>query len=169
PAWQSPGEKMVSKPGDAKELQEERNAQGKSPKEEQSGDLHESEPKSEKLAQPGLARLEMLKETALHSKMSQLAEATSLLVQVEQTILLPLLQQHYLPIYPKDSIEFRNICSHLALQTEGQQFERDLYEAHQYLKTIIEKLIYSVANFPSDSYILVQSALTQVLQNLLAM
>ncbi|XP_054252541.1 leukemia-associated protein 7 [Indicator indicator] len=172
PAWQSPGDEMESyKLGGAQEVQEERNAQGKSPKEEERADLHPfspSEPRPEKLAQPGLARRETLRETVLRSKMSRLAEATSLLVQVEQTLLLPLLQQHSLPIYPKDSIEFRNICSHMALQREQQQFERDLHEACQCLKTIIEKLIFSAAIFPSDSYILVQSALTKVLQNLLA-
>ncbi|XP_075598919.1 leukemia-associated protein 7 [Balearica regulorum gibbericeps] len=98
-------------------------------------------------------------QTALHSKMSQLLEATSQLVQVEQTPLLPLLQKHPLPLHPKDSIQFRNICSHMAFQREGQQFERHLHEAHQCLKTIIEKLICSLPVFPSDSYIPVRSAL----------
>lgn len=68
----------------------------------------------------------------------------------------------------QDSIEFRNICSHMALQREGQQFEKDLHEAHQCLKTIIEKLIWSLAVFPSEPYIPVRSALRQILQNLLA-
>ncbi|CAN8196012.1 unnamed protein product, partial [Coccothraustes coccothraustes] len=67
------------------------------------------------------------------------------------------------------SIELRNICSHTALQREGQQFEKDLLETHQCLKTIIEKLICSLAVFPSDSYIPVRSALRQILQNPLAM
>ncbi|KGL91139.1 Leukemia-associated protein 7 [Charadrius vociferus] len=174
PAWHSPGEEMeVSKPGGAQELEEERKAPGKSPKEgEESGDLSRlspDEPRPERLTQPGLARCETLREMALHSKMSRLVEATSRLIQVEQTLLLPLLQQHPLSFHPKDSIEFRNICSHMALQREGQQLERDLHEAHQCLKTIIEKLICSLAVFPSDSYIPVRSALRQILQNLLAM
>ncbi|NWH47851.1 LEU7 protein, partial [Fregata magnificens] len=174
PAWHSLGEEAeVSEPGVAQELKEERKAPGKCPKEgEESGDLSPlspGDPRPERLAQPGLARRETLRETALRSKMSRLVEATSRLVQVEQTLLLPLLQQHPLSLHPKDSIEFRNICSRMALQREGQQFERDLHEAHQCLKTIIEKLIYSLAVFPSDSYIPVQSALRQILQNLLAM
>ncbi|NXT40286.1 LEU7 protein, partial [Pelecanoides urinatrix] len=174
PAGQSPGEETeVSGPGGAQELEEERKAPGKSPKEgEESGDLSSlspGEPSPERLARPGLARQETLREMALRSKMSRLIEATSRFVQVEQTLLLPLLQQHPLPLHPKDSIEFRNICSHMALQREGQQFERDLHEAHQCLKTIIEKLICSLAVFPSDSYIPVRSALRQILQNLLAM
>ncbi|XP_009905450.2 leukemia-associated protein 7 [Dryobates pubescens] len=144
PTWQSPGEEMeLPKPDGAQGLQGERNAQGKSPKEEERGDLHPlspSEPGTGKLTQPGLARLEPLRETGLGSKMSPLAEATSLLVQVEQTLLLPLLQQHSLPIHLQDSIEFRNICSRMALQREEPQFERDLHEAQQHLKTITVKL-----------------------------
>lgn len=57
----------------------------------------------------------------------------------------------------------------MALQRERQQFEKDLHEAHQYLKAIIKKLICSLAIFPSDSYIPVRSALRQILQNPLAM
>ncbi|NXN31643.1 LEU7 protein, partial [Nycticryphes semicollaris] len=174
PACHSPGEDTeVSEPGGAQKLQEERKALGKRPKEgEESGDLsplNSDEARSERLAQPRLARRETLREMALRSKMSRLVEATSLLVQVEQTLLLPLLHQHPLSLHPKDSIEFRNICSRMALQREGQQFERDLHEAHQRLKTIIEKLICSLAVSPSDSYIPVRSALRQILRDLLAM
>ncbi|NXS63301.1 LEU7 protein, partial [Brachypteracias leptosomus] len=174
PACHSRGEKMeMSESGGAQDLEEEIKAPGTSSREgERSGELSIlslGEPRPERLAQPGLVRHETLREMALRSKMSRLVEATSQLVQVEQTLLLPLLQQHPLPLYPKDSIEFRNICSHMALQREVQQFERDLHEAHQCLKTIIEKLIRSLAVFPSDSYIPVQSALRQILQNLLAM
>ncbi|NXP05159.1 LEU7 protein, partial [Thinocorus orbignyianus] len=164
PAWHDPGEDTgVSKPDGAQKLQEERKALGKRPKEEESGDLspiNPDEPRPERLT---------LREMALRSKLSRLVEATSLLVQVEQTLLLPLLQQHPLSLHPKDSIEFRNICSHMALQREGQQFERDLHEAHQCLKIIIEKLICSLAVSPSDSYIPARSALRQILRDLLAM
>uniref|UniRef100_A0A8D0ET78 Deleted in lymphocytic leukemia 7 n=1 Tax=Strix occidentalis caurina TaxID=311401 RepID=A0A8D0ET78_STROC len=151
PAWHSLGEEAeVSEPGGVQELEEERKA-------------------PERLAQPAVVRRETLREMALRSKMSRLIEATSQLLQVEQTLLLPVLQEHPLPLHPKDSIEFRNICSHMALQREEQQFERDLHEAHQCLKTIIEKLICSLAVFPSDSYIPVRSVLRQILQNLLTM
>ncbi|NXI01332.1 LEU7 protein, partial [Pachycephala philippinensis] len=146
----------------------ERKAPGKSPKEaEESGDLPlaPGEPRPGGLAQPRLDTSETLQEMALCSKMSLLVAATSHLLHVEH-LLLPLLQQHPLPLHPT---LIRNICSHTALQREGQQFEKDLHEAHQCLKTIIEKLIYSLAVFPSDSYIPVQSALRQILQNPLAM
>ncbi|NXD64975.1 LEU7 protein, partial [Eolophus roseicapillus] len=162
----------VSEAGGAQELEEERKAPGKSPKEEGSGNLSSlspGEPRPERLAWPRLARGETLREKALHSKMSRIVEATSQLIQIEQSLLLPLLQQHPLPLHPKDSIEFRNICSHMVLQREGQQFDRDLHEAHQCLKTIVEKLICSLAAFPSDSCILVLSALRQIRQGLLAM
>ncbi|NXK03844.1 LEU7 protein, partial [Herpetotheres cachinnans] len=173
PAWHCPGKEMeVSEPGGPPELEEERKAPGKSLKEgEDNGDLCSGEPRPETLAQPRLTRHETLREMALHSKMSRLVEATSRLLQVEQTLLLPLLLpvHHPLLFHPKDSVEFRNICSHMALQRKGQQFEKYLHEAHQCLKTIIEKLICSLAVFPSDSYIPVRSALRQILQNLLAM
>ncbi|NWS89375.1 LEU7 protein, partial [Toxostoma redivivum] len=157
PAWHRPGEQgEVSKHGRAQEGG--RKAQGKSPKEgEESGDLPLSpaEPRPGGLAQPRLERCETLKEMALHSKMSLLVEATSHLLHVEH-LLLPLLQQNHLPLHPSlKHIEFRNVCSHMALQREGQQFEKDLPEAYQCLKTLVEKLIFSFAVFPSDSYILV--------------
>ncbi|NXD81949.1 LEU7 protein, partial [Halcyon senegalensis] len=174
PAWHSPGEETeMSESGGARVWEEEGKAPGKSPKEgEENGELSAlspGEPRPERLAQPQLARCETLREMALRSKMSRLVESTSQLVQVEQTLLLPLLQQCPLLLHPKDSIEFRNICSRMALQRDGQHFERDLHEAHQCLKTIIEKLLCSLAIFPSDSYVPVRSALRQILQNRLAM
>ncbi|CAI9178563.1 unnamed protein product [Rangifer tarandus platyrhynchus] len=71
-----------------------------------------------------------------------------------------------LPILLKDSVELRNICSHLALQTEGQQFDRDLNAAHQCLKTIVKKLIQSLANLPSDAHMVTCASWRQILQNL---
>uniref|UniRef100_A0A8C3KPJ3 Uncharacterized protein n=1 Tax=Calidris pygmaea TaxID=425635 RepID=A0A8C3KPJ3_9CHAR len=102
PAWHSPGEDTeVSKPGEAQKMQEERKALRKRPKEgEESGDLSPLNPDEPK---PGLARRETLREMALRSKVSRLVEATSRLVQVEQTLLLPLLQQHPLSLHPKVS------------------------------------------------------------------
>ncbi|XP_010017918.1 PREDICTED: leukemia-associated protein 7 homolog, partial [Nestor notabilis] len=105
-AWHSPGAVMeVSKPGGAQELEEERKTLRKSPKEgEESEDLSSlspGEPRPERLARPRLARCETLREKALRSKMSRVVEATSRLVQVEQSLLLPLLQQHPLPLHPK--------------------------------------------------------------------
>ncbi|NWH80372.1 LEU7 protein, partial [Piaya cayana] len=165
PGWCTPGqEKEELKAGGTQEVEEEKKASGKSPRVGDLTPLH----RPEALAWSGLTRRETLREKALHSKLSRLLEATSWLVQIEQTVLLPLLQQHPLSFHPKDSIEFRNICTRMALQREGQQFERDLHEAHQCLKTIIEKLICSLAVVSSDSYIPIQSALRQILQNLLA-
>ncbi|NXS27814.1 LEU7 protein, partial [Pomatostomus ruficeps] len=162
PAWHRPGEEgEVSEHGGAQGLEGERKALGKSPKEgEESGDppLSPGELRPGGLAQPRLKRCETLQEMVLCSKMSLLEEATSHLVEY---LLLPLLQQHPLALHPtlrerqEDSIEFRNICSHMALQRVGQQFQKDLHEAHQCLKTIIEKLICSLADFPPDSHILV--------------
>ncbi|NXP93438.1 LEU7 protein, partial [Passerina amoena] len=172
PSLRRPGEEgEMSEHGGAQGLEGKRKALGKSPKDgEESGDLPLSpgEPWPGGLAQPRLERCETFQEMALHSKMSLLTEATSHLLRVGH-LLLPLLQWNPLPPHPSDSTELRNICSHTALQRKGQQFEKDLLEAHQCLKTIIEKFICSLAVFPSDSYIPVRSALRQILQNPLAM
>ncbi|EGW04864.1 Leukemia-associated protein 7-like [Cricetulus griseus] len=97
---------------------------------------------------------------------TRVVDSTSELVSVEQTLLGPLQQERPFPIHLKDSVEFRNICSHLALQIEGQQFDRDLNAAHQCLKTIVKKLIQSLANLPSDAHVVACASLRQILQNL---
>uniref|UniRef100_A0A3Q1LTN4 Deleted in lymphocytic leukemia 7 n=2 Tax=Bos TaxID=9903 RepID=A0A3Q1LTN4_BOVIN len=83
-----------------------------------------------------------------------------------QRLLGPLQQERSFPIRLKDSVEFRNICSHLAVQTEGQQFDRDLNAAHQCLKTIIKKLTQSLANIPYDAHMVACASWRQILQNL---
>ncbi|XP_007943415.1 leukemia-associated protein 7 [Orycteropus afer afer] len=103
---------------------------------------------------------------AMRSALARVVDSTSELVSVEQTLLGPLQQERAFPIHLKDSVEFRNICSHLALQIEGQQFDRDLNAAHQCLKTIVKKLIQSLANLPSDSHMVACASLRQILQNL---
>ncbi|XP_037655866.1 leukemia-associated protein 7 [Choloepus didactylus] len=104
--------------------------------------------------------------TAVRSALARVADSTSELVSVEQTLLGPLQQERPFPIHLKDSVEFRNICSHLALQIEGQQFDRDLNAAHQCLKTIVKKLIQSLANLSSDVHMVACASLRQILQNL---
>ncbi|XP_008591873.1 PREDICTED: leukemia-associated protein 7 [Galeopterus variegatus] len=103
---------------------------------------------------------------AMRSALARVVDSTSELVSGEQTLLGPLQQERPFPIHLKDSVEFRNICSHLALQIEGQQFDRDLNAAHQCLKTIVKKLIQSLANLPSDAHMVACASLRQILQNL---
>ncbi|XP_028614715.1 leukemia-associated protein 7 isoform X1 [Grammomys surdaster] len=103
---------------------------------------------------------------AMRSALARVVDSTSELVSVEQTLLGPLQQERPFPVHLKDSVEFRNICSHLALQIEGQQFDRDLNAAHQCLKTIVKKLIQSLANLPSDAHVVACASLRQILQNL---
>ncbi|XP_021574891.1 leukemia-associated protein 7 [Carlito syrichta] len=97
---------------------------------------------------------------------ARVVDSTSELVSVERTLLGPLQREGSFPVHLKDSVEFRNICSHLALQMEGQQFDRDLNAAHQCLKTIVKKLIQSLANLPSDAHVVACASLRQILQNL---
>ncbi|XP_025730308.1 leukemia-associated protein 7 [Callorhinus ursinus] len=107
-----------------------------------------------------------LAQMAMRSALARVVDSTSELVSVEQTLLGPLQQERSFPIHLKDSVEFRNICSHLALQIQGQQFDRDLNAAHQCLKTIVKKLIQSLANLPSDAHVVACASLRQILQNL---
>ncbi|XP_020825646.1 leukemia-associated protein 7 [Phascolarctos cinereus] len=108
-----------------------------------------------------------LARVAVRIVLARVVESTSQLLQVEQTILNNLHQELSFPIYLKDSIEFRNICSRMARQQEGQSFDQDLNAAYQCLKTIIKKLIRSVLSLPADVRALACVALRQVLQNLL--
>lgn len=89
------------------ELEEERKALGKTSEEdEESGDLtplSPGEPRPHRLSQPGLVRNETLREMALRSKLSRVVDATLRLIEVEQTLLLPLIQQHPFPLHPKVS------------------------------------------------------------------
>ncbi|KAM9031923.1 leukemia-associated protein 7 [Sarcophilus harrisii] len=99
--------------------------------------------------------------------LGRVVESTSQLIRVEQTILKPLHQELGFPIYLKDSVEFRNICSHMALQPEGHSFDQDLNAAFQCLKTIIKKLIHSLLSLPPDPSAMANIALRQILRNLL--
>ncbi|XP_068938358.1 leukemia-associated protein 7 homolog [Petaurus breviceps papuanus] len=110
-----------------------------------------------------------LARVAMRTVLARVVETTTQLVQVEQTILNPLRQELNFPIYLKDSIEFRNICCHMAQQREGQAFDQDLNAAYQCLKTIIKKLIHSLLSIPADVRALSCIALRQVLQNHLAL
>ncbi|XP_036602961.1 leukemia-associated protein 7 [Trichosurus vulpecula] len=103
---------------------------------------------------------------AVRTVLARVVEATSQLIQVEQTLLTPLHEELNLPVYLKDSVDFRNICNHMARQ-QGQAFDQDLNEAYQCLKTIIKKLIHSVLQLPADVRRLACIALRKVLQNLL--
>nr|XP_014428146.1 leukemia-associated protein 7 [Pelodiscus sinensis] len=153
-----------------KEQEEGRKPLNKSSeKEEACGSLalsrpDEPGPKDSKQLVP--ARPQTLTQIAVHSMLSRMVDSTSQLVSVEQTLLLPLFQEHPFPIHLKDSIEFRNICCHLALQREGQRFDRDLHAAHLCLRTIVEKLIHSLAVFASDLYSIAEASLRQILQDL---
>ncbi|XP_074073267.1 leukemia-associated protein 7 [Macrotis lagotis] len=108
-----------------------------------------------------------LARVVVRTVLNRVVESTSQLIRVEQTILKPLHQLENFPVYLKDSVEFRNICSHMALQLEGQLFDRDLNEAYQCLKNIIKKLLRSVMSIPADTSAMSCIALRQVLHNLL--
>ncbi|XP_029458678.1 leukemia-associated protein 7 [Rhinatrema bivittatum] len=107
-----------------------------------------------------------LAEKASDNRLTRVAESISQLLSVEQNLLYPLSQNQPFNVHIKDSIEFRNICCHMASQLERRQFDRDLNAAYNCLKTIVKKLIQSLAEFPTDSHAMAQAALEQILQNL---
>ncbi|CAM4374785.1 unnamed protein product [Lepidochelys olivacea] len=154
---QEEGRRAASKTSEEEEGEEECGSQAPS-------NPGEPGPKDSRQLDP--ARPRTLTQIAVHSMLSRIVDSTSQLVRVEQTLLLPLFQEHPFPIHLKDSVEFRNICRHMALQLEGQRFDRDLHAAHQCLRNIIKKLMHSLAVFPSDLYAIAQASLRQILQNL---
>ncbi|KAJ1114854.1 hypothetical protein NDU88_003084 [Pleurodeles waltl] len=107
-----------------------------------------------------------LAERASDNRLSRVTELTSQLLSVEQCLLSLLAENQPFSVHLKDSIEFRNICSHMALQLEGQHFDRDLIAAHHCLKTIVTKLIQSLATYPPDFHDDARSALREILQNI---
>nr|XP_033806227.1 leukemia-associated protein 7 [Geotrypetes seraphini] len=114
----------------------------------------------------GVCKPRTLAERASDNRLTRIAESISQLLSVEQNLLYPLSQNQPFNIHLKDSIEFRNICCHMASQMEMRQFDRDLNAAHDCLKTIVKNLIQSLAEFPTDSHAMAQAALGQILQNL---
>ncbi|XP_030056310.1 leukemia-associated protein 7 [Microcaecilia unicolor] len=114
----------------------------------------------------GTCKPRTLAERASDNRLTRIAESISQLLSVEQNLLYPLSLNQPFNIHLKDSIEFRNICCHMASQMERRQFDRDLNVAHDSLKTIVKNLIQSLAEFSTDSHAMAQAALEQILQNL---
>ncbi|XP_044521986.1 leukemia-associated protein 7 [Gracilinanus agilis] len=153
---------MSEAPGQAgPRAEREEKEGGGGPAAGRAGDEGGAVPEPRDSGQCELARL------AVRTVLARVVESTSQLVRVEQTILSPLHQELNFPIHLKDSVEFRNICSHMALQLEGHYFDRDLNTAYQCLKSIIKKLIRSLRSLQSDSCAVACTALRQILQSLL--
>ncbi|XP_063300918.1 leukemia-associated protein 7 [Pelobates fuscus] len=64
----------------------------------------------------------------------------------------------------KDSIEFRNVCTHMTLQKEDRLFDQDLTSANEILRTIITDLLQALSSFTSEFIEKVTNQLNQILQ-----
>ncbi|XP_068919698.1 leukemia-associated protein 7 [Petaurus breviceps papuanus] len=132
---------------------------GEGPAEEKPGEEGNAVPQPWDPSQCSLAR------AVVRTVLARVVQTTAQLIQVEQTILAPLHQELNFPVYLKDSIEFRNICCHMAQHGEEPIFDQDLNAAYKCLKTIIKKLIHTMLSLPADVRALSCMALRQVLQN----
>ncbi|KAM4699018.1 leukemia-associated protein 7 [Discoglossus pictus] len=107
-----------------------------------------------------------LAEIASRNRLCRVTSSTAQLLSVEQNMLNNQDMENHLTIQLKDSIEFRNICTHMALQVEGRQFDRDLSAAQQCIRTITTDLLQSLRSLSSDFHKTASADLRQILQNL---
>ncbi|KAG8452806.1 hypothetical protein GDO86_004555 [Hymenochirus boettgeri] len=107
-----------------------------------------------------------LAQVASQNLLSRVTNSTAQLLLVEQNVLQRLQLERPLVIQLKDSIEFRNICTHMALQVEDMKFDRDVKEAQQCLRTIISRLISALLAFSSDLCDKATEDLKAILKNL---
>uniref|UniRef100_A0A8C5LVN5 Uncharacterized protein n=1 Tax=Leptobrachium leishanense TaxID=445787 RepID=A0A8C5LVN5_9ANUR len=88
------------------------------------------------------------------------------LLCVEMNALRYLPLDHTITIRLKDSIEFRNICTHMTLQNEGRPFDQDLTAAQEILRTLITDLIRAFSLFSTELENMFIDQLKQMLQTL---
>ncbi|XP_069826086.1 leukemia-associated protein 7 [Dendropsophus ebraccatus] len=107
-----------------------------------------------------------LAQKASRNRLSRVARSTLSLLTVEETILDHLHFDHQLSIQLKDSIEFRNICTHMALQTDDRRFDQDLNLAQDCLSAIITNMTWDITNKTCDFCETVQEQLKLILHKL---
>ncbi|XP_075706171.1 leukemia-associated protein 7 [Rhinoderma darwinii] len=107
-----------------------------------------------------------LAQKASRNRLSRVTRSTLSLLVVEGNILDHLALDHQFSMQLKDSIEFRNICTHMALQTDDRRFDQDLSLAHECLTTIITNMTWDITNETCDFCETVQEQLKLILQKL---
>ncbi|NP_001091422.1 uncharacterized protein LOC100049113 [Xenopus laevis] len=100
------------------------------------------------------------------NRLSRVTNSTAQLLLVEENMLLHLPPERPLVIQLKDSIEFRNICTHMTLQVEDWKFDKDVSEAQQCLRTIISNLITALSTLNSEFCDTATEDLHSILKNL---
>ncbi|XP_075055177.1 leukemia-associated protein 7 [Mixophyes fleayi] len=107
-----------------------------------------------------------LSQRASGNRLSRVARCTLEILALEEKILDHLPLGHQFPMQLKDSIELRNICTHMALQTDDRRFDQDLKSAQECLITIINNMAWDVAANSCDFCDTVREQLKQILQKL---
>ncbi|OCT93056.1 leukemia-associated protein 7 [Xenopus laevis] len=107
-----------------------------------------------------------LAQMASQNRLSRVTNSTAQLLLVEQNVLQHLPPERPLLIQLKDSIEFRNICTHMALQVEDRKFDKDVSEAQQCLRTIITDLITALSALHLEFCEAATEDLRSILKNL---
>ncbi|XP_071990607.1 leukemia-associated protein 7 [Engystomops pustulosus] len=107
-----------------------------------------------------------LAQKASRNRLSRVVQSTLSLLVLEQNILDHLCLDHQLSMQVKDSIEFRNLCTHMALQTDDRRFDQDLNLAQECLTTIITNMAWDTTNKTCDFCESVQEQLKLILKKL---
>ncbi|KAM4045644.1 leukemia-associated protein 7 isoform 1-T3 [Anomaloglossus baeobatrachus] len=107
-----------------------------------------------------------LAQKASRNRLSRVTQSTLSLLMVEKGILDHLPLDHEFTMQLKDSIEFRNICTHMALQTDERRFDQDLNLAQECLTTIITNMTWNITNKTCDYCESIREQLKLVLQKL---
>ncbi|KAM5181112.1 leukemia-associated protein 7 [Mantella aurantiaca] len=114
----------------------------------------------------GSSRCLTLAQRASRHRLSRVARSILELLLVEENMLQHLPLDHQYTMQIKDSIEFRNICTHMALQTDDRRFDQDLNSAQECLTQIISNMTWDTSSKTCDFCHTVQEQLKQILQKL---
>ncbi|CAI9578503.1 unnamed protein product, partial [Staurois parvus] len=107
-----------------------------------------------------------LAQRASRHRLSRVARSILELLLVEENMLQHLPLDHQFTMQIKDSIEFRNICIHMALQTDDRRFDQDLNSAQECLTQIIANMTWDTSSKTCDFCYTAQEQLKQILQKL---
>ncbi|XP_068121162.1 leukemia-associated protein 7 isoform X2 [Hyperolius riggenbachi] len=107
-----------------------------------------------------------LAQRASRSRLSRVARSILELLLVEENMMEHVPLDHQFTMQIKDSIEFRNICTHMALQTDDRRFDQDLDSAQECLMQIITNMTWDVSAKTCDFCQTAQEQLKQILQKL---
>ncbi|CAH2224946.1 Hypothetical predicted protein [Pelobates cultripes] len=105
-----------------------------------------------------------LAQIASLNRFFRVLKCTVQLLYVEINALSHLPGDPVITIRLKDSIEFRNVCTHMTLQKEDRLFDQDLTSANEILRTIITDLLQALSSFTSEFIDKVTNQLNQILQ-----